>query len=218
MRTLILCCAMAVASTAAAQSLGFGVQGNISNLQLSANVKQIVGVQSSATNTALEQVYGLGVGGGAHLDLDLPIITLRLSADYMSLSPNADKFKAFLQSYLGSGVTSVTVDGGTITEMSVQLNAKLVILPLPVFHPYVTAGGGLARVKMDDATITLNGTLRLPQQALIDQQTVSTLNGGVGVDLAFGGLTLYGEVKINVFYLSEGHGTYLPIATVGVTF
>ncbi len=218
MRTLILCCALAVASTAAAQSLGFGVQGNVSNLQLSANVKQVVGVQSSATNTALEQVYGLGVGGGAHLDLNLPIISLRLSGDYMSLSPNADKFKSWLQTYLGSGVSSVAVDGGTITEMSLQLNVKLVILPVPVFHPYVTAGGGLARVKMDDATITINGTFKLPQQALIDPQTVSTINGGVGVDLVLGGISIYGEVKINVFYLNEGHGTYLPIASVGVTF
>jgi len=218
MRTLILCCALAVASTAAAQSLGFGVQGNISNLQLSANVKQIVGVQSSATNTALEEVYGLGVGGGAHLDLNLPIISLRLSGDYMSLSPNADKFKTWLQSYLGSGVTSVAVDGGTITEYSLQLNVKLVILPVPVFHPYVTAGGGLAHVKMDDAKITINGTITLPQQALIEEQTVSTLNGGVGVDLVLGSVSVYGEVKVNVFYITEGHGTYLPIATVGVTF
>ena len=218
MRTLILCCALAVASSASAQSFGFGVQGNVSNLQLSANVKDLVGVQSSATNTALEQVYGLGVGGGAHLDLNLPIISLRLSGDYMSLAPNSDKFKSWLQTYLGSGVSSVSVDGGKITEYSLQLNVKLVILPVPVFHPYVTAGGGLAHVKMDDAKITINGTFTLPQQALIAEQTVSTLNGGVGVDLVLGGVSLYGEVKVNVFFISEGHGTYLPIATVGVTF
>jgi opacity protein-like surface antigen len=218
MRTLYLCCALLFATSAFSQSLGFGVQGNISNLQLSATVKQLVGYQGTATNTALEQVYGLGVGGGAHLDLNLPVISLRLSADYMSLSPNNDKFKSWLQSYLGAAITSVSVDGGTITEMSAQLNVKFVILPLPVFHPYVTAGGGLARVKMDDATITINGTIKLPQQALIEAQTVSTLNGGIGVDLVLGGVSIYGEVKVNVFYLSEGNGTYLPIGTVGITF
>ncbi|MGA9119120.1 MAG: outer membrane beta-barrel protein [Bacteroidota bacterium] len=217
MRTLYLCCALLIASSASAQSFGFGVQGNLSNLQLSASVKDLAGVKSTPTNTALEQVYGLGVGGGAHLDLNLSILTLRLSADYMSLSPDNAKFKTWLQSYLGPSFSNVSIDGGRITEMSVQLNAKLVILPLPVFHPYVTAGGGFASVKMDDATISING-IKVAQQALIKSQTVSTLNGGVGVDLAFGGFAIYGEVKVNVFYLSEGNGTYLPIATVGVTF
>jgi hypothetical protein len=52
---------------------------------------------------------------------------------------------------------------------------------------------------------------------LLKKQTPMTLNGGVGVDLSLG-ISLYAEVKVTAFFLEGGTSTYLPIATVGLTF
>lgn len=218
----ILLLSLAVSNSLFAQSFGFGVHGNMSNFQLNAKLTDLAGLnQGTPANIALQQVYGLGYGGGAHLDLGFAILSLRLSGDYFQLSPDLDKFKTFVTTYIGLTPANLAIDGGKITVISGILNAKLVVLPLPVFHVYVTAGAGLANVKADKANISasLGSTpVKTSITLLKDQQTVSTFNGGAGVDIALGPVTIYGEIKINLYNLSEGSGTYLPLITAGVTF
>ena len=109
------------------------------------------------------------------------------------------------------------VEGGTITMISGNANLKINILPLPVFKPYITGGIGLANIKAEDLVITFNN-FKIPGFQLIETQTVTMFNAGAGLDLDFGGLAIYGELKVNWVMLKEGTSVQVPIATVGITF
>ncbi len=195
----------------------FGVHGNLINAKLNAELREIAGVPPpSGAIVTLEEVYGLGYGGGLHLDLDIGLLSFRLSGDYVTLSPDKEKFASFINASL-PGVPLVYQDGGVVTLLSGTVNAKLVILPLPVVKPYLTGGGGIAGVKATDVTLTFAGN-PVPPFPIIESQTVGTYNLGAGVDLGLGSLTLYGEVKVTWIMIKEGTSTYVPIGTVGITF
>jgi opacity protein-like surface antigen len=91
-----------------------------------------------------------------------------------------------------------------------------------VVKPYITGGIGISQVKANETKVTYTPPAPLTpittNVTLIDKQTPWTLNGGVGVDLVFGGLSLYVEVKVTAFYLEGGTSTYLPISSLGLTF
>ena len=218
MRYIVLCGAVLFAFTASAQSVDFGVHGNFLNLNIPAEITEFAGV-TTPTNVealALKEVYGIGYGGGIHLIIGTPILSIRISGDYSTLTPNNDKFKSYLRTIIGPLAENASVEGGRITVIAGDANLKFTFLPLPVVKPYLTGGIGLGNVKADDVKITLgNQTF---SDALLKNQTVMTLNGGVGVDLAFGGVAVYGEVRVVAFFLEPKTATYLPIGTVGITF
>lgn len=199
--------------------VGFGLHGNLTNFKIGGELGRITGLSSagSTTSLALKEVYGLGYGGGIHIDLAIPVLSIRLSGDYLTLSPDNDKFQTFLRAYTGSSTALFAVEGGKITMISGNANVKINILPLPVFKPYITGGIGLANIKAEDLTITFNN-FKVPGFQLIETQTVTMFNAGAGLDLDFGGLAVYGELKVNWVMLKEGTSVQVPIATVGITF
>ena len=75
-------------------SVDFGVHGNIISSEINAVLRDIAGLPapSGTYEIALEEVYGLGLGGGLHLDVDIGLLTFRLSGDYVTLSPDEEKF------------------------------------------------------------------------------------------------------------------------------
>ena len=203
MKRLILCCALLIAVSLTAQSqVRFGIQGDFTNVNVAGAVKDI---------------YGLGLGGGIHFDINAGPLGLRLSGDYVFLSPDKDKYRALLATYLGSAASGFSIDGGRIDVISGNLNLKLDVLPLPVIHVYATGGGGLVNLSVTEAKITFNGAPITTFPAM-KTQTKASVNAGAGVDLSLGGLTLYGEVKI-VWIMTEGEtSTQVPLATIGLTF
>jgi opacity protein-like surface antigen len=221
MKHFILCCTLLFAfSAASAQGIGFGVHGNMINSNLNATLRQIVGVPPS-TNTveiALEEVYGIGWGGGLHFDVDLGLLAFRLSGDYVTLSPDQEKFKSLIQAYFPGSTTIVYVDGGKVDMYSGNVNAKLNLLPLPIFKIYATGGLGIASVKSTPANLKIGTTpVSFP---ILATQTAWTTNLGAGTDIKLGGLSLFAEIKFNWLFLKEGAGTstMVPIATAGITF
>ena len=216
---LLIFCAVAPVQQSLAGS-GFGFHANLTNFRVGGEVGRITGLSSApgtSTAFALKEIYGIGYGGGIHVDLGIPIVSIRLSGDYLTLSPDGQKVQDFLRAYTGSSSAVFSVDGGRITMISGNANLKINILPLPVFKPYITGGIGLANIKADDLVITFNN-FRLPGFQLLQTQTVTMYNLGVGLDLDFVGIVLYGEVKVNWVMLKEGTGTQVPIATLGLTF
>ena len=207
MKRLILCCALLIAVSMTAQSqVRFGIQGDFTNMN----------VHGEGTSDVSE-IYGLGVGGGLHFDLNLGPLALRLSGDYVFLTPDQDKYRALIAKLLPSIASSFTLEGGRIDVYSANLNLKLDILPLPIIHIYATGGGGLVRLLVNEATLKFNGApvTTFPK---MDSQTKPSVNAGAGVDLGLGGLTLFGEVKV-VWVMTEGKtSTQVPFATVGLTF
>lgn len=221
-RVLVLILLLLLAAFPVQQSLagvGFGLHGNVTNFKIGGDLARITGLNStpSTTSLALKEVYGLGYGGGIHLDLSIPIVSIRISGDYLTLAPDNDKFQAFLRTYTGSPTTLFGVSGGRITMISGNANLKINILPLPVFKPYITGGVGLANIRAEDISITFNNFV-IPGFQLIKTQTVSTFNVGAGLDLDFGAIAIFGELKVNWVLLEEGTSIQVPIATVGITF
>jgi opacity protein-like surface antigen len=216
-RVILLCVVIAAfAASAEAQKVGFGVQGDFVNFNfgVAQTQVQLPGAGSSVDFTSLfEQIYGLGYGGGAHLDVDLGLIAFRLSGDYIMLSPDKQKY----QSLLGALGLQFTVDGGRIDIYSGNVNLKFNILPLPVVHVYLTGGGGVVQLKMNDASLLFNG-VKLATVKAFDTQTKPTLNAGAGVDLKLGPVALFAELKVNFIMTTGKTSSEVPLATVGITF
>ncbi len=219
MKRLLLFCALLFAFSASAQTIGFGVHGNMINSDVNAKVKQLLQIDQSNSGTlqvALDEVYGLGYGGGVHLDINLPVITFRISGDYLTVSPDKDKFSTYVKQSFGALPVSY-VEGGKVDMISGNANAKLVVLPLPVVKPYVTGGVGVCNVKATDVTLALSGANMKPV-TILKQQTVFTYNAGVGVDFDISGTFIFAEMKFNWIPLEEGTVTLVPIVTAGLTF
>lgn len=131
--------------------------------------------------TLTEDPYGWGWGGGAHLDIDITVVSFRVSGDYQLFLPEKNSAAPNLK------------------LISATANVKFPFLPLPVVKPYLTGGGGFARLSGGGA-----------------DDTKPSFNVGAGVDLSFI-LTAFAEVRYN-WILTEGESTgYIPL-TVGVTF
>jgi opacity protein-like surface antigen len=192
--------ALCLPAPAAAQSVGFGVHANGASLNIAG---------------PLGDVYGGGFGGGAHLDISLPMLSFRISGDYIGFAPDNDKYKEKLGQLLGTGASGFAVDGGRISIISGNANLKWGILPIPVVTPYLTGGIGLARIGVDDANVKLNGN-PIGNVAGVKAETKTAFNLGAGVDLKIG-ITLFLEAKYT-WIMTEGEAsTYIPVS-LGITF
>lgn len=194
---LILCTATVFAQM---PSAGFGVHGNYASLSIAGPLKD---------------AYGPGYGGGAHLDISFPMLSLRVSGDYIAFSPDNDKYQKALVGLLGTAAQGFKIDGGNISIWSGNVNLKSTFLPLPVLTPYITGGIGLASINVSDADVTLNG-VRQGNIPGAKGETKTSFNLGAGVDLKLG-ITLFIEAKYT-WILTEGEtSTYIPISA-GITF
>ncbi len=219
MKRILLFCALLIAYSASAQSIGFGVHGNMLNSDVNAKVKELLQLDQTNSGTlqvALDEVYGLGYGGGVHLDFNLPVITIRISGDYLTVSPDKDKFSTFVRQSFGNLPVSY-VDGGKVDMISGNANAKIVVLPLPVVKPYVTGGVGLCNVNATEVTLSIGGA-NLKPVPILKTQTVFSYNAGVGVDFDFSGTAIFAEMKFNWINVDEGTVALVPIVTAGITF
>jgi opacity protein-like surface antigen len=188
-------------SAPAQVSLGWGAHGDCAQLDVGGPISS---------------VYGNGWGGGAHLDVNLMMISLRFSGDYVTFSPDQEKYRNELARLLGNAAAGYTIDGGNVNILSVNANVKWSLLPIPVVSPYLTGGIGLAQVNTGDLTVKYNGSDagRFPK---VEGQSKTAFNVGAGVDLKLGGVALFAEAKYT-WILTEGNSTrYIPIS-VGITF
>ena len=217
MKKLILCCLVLVAFTASSQAqVKFGIQGDVTNFTIG-NFTNTVSVGSGDLSGAFQDIYGLGIGGGIHLDINLLILKIRISGDYLSLSPDKSKYQALLVKYLGAGANAITIDGGRINIWSGSANVKLPIIPLPVISVYVTGGVGVVSLTMADVTVNYNGQ-KITGFPGLATQTKPAANAGAGVDLSLGGISLFGELKITWVFTDPKTSTAVPFGTVGITF
>lgn len=195
----LLLCSVSIAT--AQVSLGWGVHGEAAQVDVGG---------------ALSSVYGWGYGGGAHLDVDLMMISLRFSGDYTSIAPNQDKYRSELATLLGTTATRYTIDGGDLRFLSASANVKWKILPLPIISPYLTGGVGTMRISTSDLTVKYQGTV-IGGVPNVGTQTKSAINLGAGVDIRLAGIALFVEGRYT-WILTEGDKTgYVPIS-IGITF
>jgi len=187
--------------------VGFGAHANFT-------VSNIPG-PSIAGAAQLSDAYGMGIGGGAHLDVGLIGFGLRFSVDYMHYPVDQDKFRSYYEQIFGAAVSQLSIDGGGLTIVSATVNGKMPILPLPIVTPYLIGGGGLAWVTSDEATTSIAG---VPGKTFpsVSQSGKWTASLGAGVDIKVG-ITIFAEVKYAWIFTDGENSTFVPI-TVGVTF
>jgi len=194
------------AMSLAAGPIKFGVHGNYATIDLG----------SANFAGTLKDAYGGGWGGGLHLDIDAVIREVRVSGDYMSFSPDNDKYRQAVASVIpGTTPSQFTVEGGKVSIWTLAGNVKMPF-PLPVVSPYITGGLGLGSINADEAKVLSNGTplWNVPE---VSTGTKFLLNLGAGVDLNLMAVELFLEAKYT-WILTEGEeSTYIPI-TLGVTF
>jgi hypothetical protein len=213
MKHLLLCCALVTASTASAQSVKFGFQGNLADVSV---------------YKPLNDVYGMGYGGGVHLDVKWLLFSFRASGDFLTFAPDIDKYTNAVKSIPGNPATAISVEGGRINVVSGNINGKITLLPLPLISGYLTGGVGVVNVSFTEAKITGIGTSSIKVPA-VKGETKPSVNAGIGADLDLGDLSLFAEVKYVVIFTQggeiiqgvkvtdEGKITY-PFLTVGITF
>jgi opacity protein-like surface antigen len=177
------------------------------------------GVQATgaALNVAepLKSVYGVGYGGGAHLDINLPMVFgIRVAADYTTYAPDIDKLKSVLGTQTGNLASGFEIDGGRVNIFSVMANAKFG-LPTPVLSPYLTGGVGIASISTTDMTVKFQGA-PVPTAPGASSGTKTSVNIGAGVELNLV-LTLYLEAKYTVIFTDGESSSFVPVS-VGVTF
>jgi opacity protein-like surface antigen len=200
---------VAVSSTAMAigPNIGFGAHANFTNSNFPGPSV------SGATN--FKDAYGMGLGGGVHLDIELLAFSFRLSGDYLHYSLDQDKFRDAFRPTFGNAVSQLSIDGGGLGIYALSINGKMSILPLPIITPYLTGGVGLAWLARDEIKTSIAGTpgATTPSSR---QSGKNSLNIGAGVDLRIG-VELFLEVKY-VWMFTEGeNSTFVPL-TVGITF
>ena len=164
-----------------------------------------------------KSVYGFGYGGGAHLDINLPLLfSIRVAADYTTYSPDRDKFKGVLAAQApGSIASGFETDGGRFNIFSVSANGKLALLPTPVVSPYITAGVGIGSISASDITVKYLGQT-LGTAPSPGTETKSSVNFGAGVDLTLV-VTLYLEAKYTIIF-TDGESSSFVSVSLGITF
>lgn len=206
-----LLCAVGVSAaaplTSAAPAVGFGVHGNFT-------LGNLPGPTIDGTKS-LKDAYGPGLGGGAHLDLGLPGLSLRLSGDYLKYSLDEAQFRGPYVALFGGAAEQISIQGGGLGILSVSANMKAAVMPLPVVRPYVTGGAGLAWLSVAETRTSIAGVPGTTFPATT-QSGKKSFNVGAGADLEVG-IKLFVEARY-VWILTEGErSTYLPVA-IGVTF
>jgi opacity protein-like surface antigen len=190
-----------------APRFGFGVHGNFTVASLPGPA--ITGSKS------LADAYGPGWGGGAHLEVGLMGLSLRLSGDYLKYPLDQGRFRDSVSGVLGVAPDQISIEGGGLGVTSFSANAKVAVMPLPLVRPYVTGGAGLAWLSMDETKTSITGR-RVGTFPAARQDGRRSYNLGAGADLDFG-VTLFLEARY-VWVLTEGEkSTYVPVA-LGVTF
>lgn len=187
--------------------VGFGVHGNFS-------LGNLPGPAIDGTKF-LKDAYGPGVGGGVHVDLGLPGVSLRVSGDYLRYSLDEERVRAPYVERFGGAADLISVTGGALGIMSVSANAKVAVMPLPVVKPYFTGGAGLAWLSVAETRTSIDGKPGTTFPATT-QSGKKSFNLGAGVDLQLG-IKLFVEARY-VWILTEGAtSSYVPMA-LGVTF
>lgn len=207
---IVLIVLSSVCSRALALGPGFafGVHANFTT-------SNFPGPSVSGTNQQVSSAYGAGWGGGVHVDANLMVFSFRLSGDYLHYSIDENKFRDGFRPFFANAVNQMSIDGGGLGIVTLAVNGKMPVLPLPVITPYLTGGVGLAWVSRDQVTTSITGFTgaTIPSSSQAGKTLVDV---GAGVDIKIG-IALFVEAKYAWIFTDGSNSTYVPV-TIGVTF
>lgn len=132
---------------------------------------------------------------GAALDMHVPVMPLGLRAE--------GSYARFgMQGLGGTGITANTSDLGF------NLNAVVTVLPLPLFHPYITAGPSYSNLKVSASDGTNSGS---------QSEGHWGYNAGGGIDFGLGPIGMRLDARYKHISVNGSSWTSVPL-TLGFRF
>lgn len=135
---------------------------------------------------------GFTVGGA--LDMHVPVMPLGLRAE--------GSYSRFGLQNLPAGVT------GNTSDLGFNLNAVLTILPLPLFHPYITAGPSYSNLKVSGSDGTNSSSASEGHWGY---------NAGGGIDFGLGPIGMRLDARYKHISVNGSSWTSVPL-TLGFRF
>lgn len=181
------------------------------------------GFSFSSFPKAVKDFYGIGIGFGAHGDLNIvKFVTVRLNFDYHIFASDKDKLlPANLVDQFGNPIpkSDLSISGLNAKAFGITANG---IGKLPTgspFTPYAVVGFGIHILNISDGTLTYKpATQSFPIQTGLGSETKFGLDFGAGSEFAIGPkLKLFMDVKYVIIFTSNESTGHIPL-TVGATF
>ena len=161
-----------VTSFATAQRVGFdaGVHG---------------GVAISAFEDLISDFYGIGFGGGGHLDANIvKFFTTRLNIEYYTFAADQDKLREAVAPAFGLRASDIaSSSGGAVNVFIVTMNAIGKIPTGSAVTPYALFGFGIHSISLSD----ISGSTTSGDSGTITADDVGFKEGTkFGLDFGFG--------------------------------
>ena len=191
------------------------------------DVRFSVGPQAGIAISAFEQnwkdFYGIGYGGGGHVDAEIAkFFSARLNVEYYTFASDKDKLKPLVASQFGLQASDVTsLSGGNISAFIVALEALGKIPTKSAITPYALFGLGIHSISLSD----LSGSDKSGRSATLTSDDVN-FDGGTKFGLDFGigfeyrlnhATALTVEFKYVLVFTPNNTNAAMPI-TVGANF
>ena len=191
------------------------------------DVRFSVGPQAGIAISAFEETwkdfYGIGFGGGAHVDADIVrYFSARLNIEYYTFASDKDKLKPLLAPEFGITASDIaSLSGGNISAFIVAMEAIGKIPTKSMITPYALFGLGIHSISLSD----LSGSDKAGRSATLTSDDVK-FDGGTkfGIDFGLGfefrvtrDVALTVEFKYILVFTENNNNAAMPI-TVGANF
>ena len=181
------------------------------------------GIAISAFAPDWKNFYGIGYGGGAHVDADIArFFSARVNIEYFTFASDKEKLKQVLAPMFNVQASDIsTLSGGNIGVVVVELEALGKIPTRSIVTPYALFGLGIHSISLSD----LSGSDKAGRSATVTSDDIH-FNGGTNFGLDFGlgfefrlnrGVALTAEFKYVLVFTQTNSNAAMPI-TVGASF
>ena len=203
----------------------------LSLFALTANAQQPVkfgagahaGFAISAFPSGVSEFYGMGFGGGGHLDVGIiDAFKVRVNMEYYSFPSDKEKLKPFVASFVGIQASDIaSLSGGSFNIFSVNIDA-IGKVPTPSgISPYALFGFGIYGVGLSD----LSGTSTDGRSKTITSDQIGAktgakfgLNFGAGTEIHVAPkIDMFLEFKYILVFTEDESSGAVPIM-LGATF
>jgi hypothetical protein len=152
--------------------------------------------------------FNLGFGVGS---IVLPSTSMFIRLDYNNFPLDAE---GYLRAN-GAAGSGYTIDGGTVSIITITGNVKVAVGPTTSVVPYFIGGGGFFNLSQSDITISNSGSYL---KVSIKSEIALTLAGGFGVEIPVDQSTnIFAQISYGVGFNRGDHASYMPVK-VGAVF
>ena len=195
----LLVALLVVSATSPAQiRWGFGAQG---------------GVSISSFEKDIKDYYGLGFGGGIHVDAEInKYFTGRFQFDYHMFASDKDKIVGNLARDNGVPASDITFEGLNASVMGFYLNGLATLPTGSAIRPYALAGFGLNILSQSDPSVTYQGQ-PVTVQFSTETKTKFGIDFGAGAEYAVSKNVCLGlEFRYVLIFTENNSNAHMPIS------